>query len=145
MLEIFGVRPDLFIIFIVFWSFLIDRRSAPQVAIALGLIRDLFAAGFFGAETFSYFLAACFISVVSLKLNRQNNWMRGLTCFVFSLVHFWIYALTVFIMDENRPVFQDFWWLSVCHSLYTALLATWMIRFFERGLYPKQSHVSFNT
>ncbi len=46
-LQIFGTRPDLFLIFIVFWSFAVDRRSALLVAIVLGLVRDIFASGAF--------------------------------------------------------------------------------------------------
>lgn len=145
ILEIFGFRPDLFLIVIVFWAFVINRHTAPQIAIVLGLIRDFFATGFFGAETLSYFLCAVFISVVSLKLNRQNYWMRGFTCFIFSLLHFWLYALIIFIMDEAKPISRDFWWVSIYHSFYTAVIATWIMRFFERWLYPRQSHISFNT
>ena len=144
-LQIFGVRPDLFLIFIVFWSFAVDRRSAPVVAIILGLIRDIFASGFFGSETFSYFLAGFLVSIISLKIERQNFLMKGTTCFVFSLVHFWSFAVIALGMNEGEGVAGNFWWLSVLHSVYTAVLAVWLIGFFERICYSRHSRISFNT
>ncbi|MBI4970295.1 MAG: rod shape-determining protein MreD [Candidatus Omnitrophica bacterium] len=142
--QLFGIRPDLFLIFIVFWSFAIDRRSALFVAILLGLIRDLFASGFFGAETLGYFLAAGLTFIVSLKIDRQNFLMKGAACFVFSLVHFWVYALVTMALTGGG-ISGNFWWLSILHSLTTAILAAWLIGFFERICYPRSSHISFNT
>lgn len=145
-LQLFGARPDLFLIFIVFWSFAIDRRSAPVVAIVLGLVRDTFASGPFGAETLSYFVAGFLVSLVSLKIDRQNFLMKGATCFVISLVHFWAYALITLSRGDAEAVIPgNFLWLSILHSFFTAVLSAWLIGFFERVCYTRNSRISFNT
>ena len=144
-LQLFGARPDLFLIFIVFWSFAVDRRSAPLVAIILGLIHDIFSSGPFGTETLSYFIAGFLVSLVSLKIDRQNFVMKGATCFVISLAHFWSYALITLSMSDSGAITGNFWALSIFHSFYTAVLSAWLIGFFERVCYSRNSRISFNT
>jgi len=143
-LQLLGARPDLFLIFIVFWSFAVDRRSAPLVAIVLGLVHDTFASGAFGAETLSYFIAGFLVSLVSLKIDRQNFVMKGATCFVISLAHFWSYALITLSTGNADATAGNFWRLSIFHSLYTAVLSAWLIGFFERICYTRNSRISFN-
>lgn len=143
--EIFSFRPDLFLIFIVFWSFTVNRHTAPQVALALGAVRDLFGAGIFGAEMFSYFLAGCFISMASLKIERQNVWLKGATCFIFSLFHFWIYAVVMsFFSGPGMGMPLHFWAGSFFHSVYTAVLAFWLMGFLEKCFYFRNSRILFN-
>ncbi|MBI4398059.1 MAG: rod shape-determining protein MreD [Candidatus Omnitrophica bacterium] len=139
VLELGMIRPDLFLIYIVFWSFVIDRRSAPLVALLLGFVRDVFSSGFFGAETFSYFAAACLISMLSLKVERTNILIQGATSFIFALFQFWIYALIVLLCSPSPEFPRNFFWLSFLHSLYTAFLAVWMIGALERCIYFRSS------
>ncbi|GEM_PF-3353462 len=139
VLEFYSVRPDLFLIYIVFWAFVIDRRSAPQIAIVLGLLRDVFSTGFFGAETLSYFIVGLLVSMLSLKVERANFLIHGITCFLFSLAHFWIYAVLILVMNGSSGIPGNFWWITLFDSLYTALMAAWMIGFFERLIYFRTS------
>lgn len=144
-LEFFSVRPDFFLILIVFWAFVIDRRISPQIGLVLGLIRDIFSAGYFGIETLSYFFVGCLISLLSLKVEKQSFWMRGATIFVFSLIHCVVYAFVDQFVVRETALPGSFWLASIAGSLYTALLGCWLIGFLERRLFSQHSRLLYSS
>ena len=144
-LEIFSVRPDLFIVFIVFWAFAVDRGSAPEVACVLGLVKDVFSFGTFGVETLSTFFVGCLASITALKVDRDNIWIQGSLSGLFSMACFILYAmLNALLSGGSWIVPASFWGWSLLHSVYTALLAAWFIHYFEYHFVFKNRQLSFH-
>lgn len=141
-LEIFSVRPDLFLILIVFWAFCIDRQSTVQIALILGLLRDIFSTGFFGIETISYFLIGCLAALVSLKVSKSSPWMRAVALFIFSLLNLCFFFLLENLFLEEAVASAHFWSSGILYALYTTLLGFWLMGFLERRVYAKAAHLA---
>ena len=143
-LQVFSFRPDLFLILIIFWAFVINQRTVPQVSLVMGLVRDLLSSSFFGVETLTYFAVGCLVSLLSLKIDRQNLWIRGGVSFLFSFAHFFLLAVALSLTDLSRTIPLSFLGYAFFNSLYTALVALWLIPFLERLSFFRISRLGFN-
>lgn len=137
-LEVFSMRPDLFIVLIVFWAFVVDRRIILQLALFLGFFRDIFSSGFFGVETLSYFLVGCLILSISLKIEKQSAWIRLAVLFLSSLVYLCIFFLINQLLMEEGRIPSSFWVLGLGSCIYTSVLGYTLMRFLENQIYSKQ-------
>lgn len=69
--ELAGVRPDLLLISILFFSLFSERASAIEAALAGGILRDLLTVGPFGIHTLLFGAAAWMVSFYSDKIYKE--------------------------------------------------------------------------
>ncbi len=131
-LEFNLIRPDLFLVLIVFWAFCVDRQSAIQISLILGLLRDVFSTGYFGIATLSYFVIGCIISFLSLKLQKHSLLMRSSILFLFSFANLSLLFILETVLMEQKVIASEVWVSFFWSSAYTALLGGLLVSFLEK-------------
>ena len=82
-LEIFGVSPNLFIIYIVFAGFYVSKTEAIWLGLVFGFVYDIIVGANVGLNGVLY-MFACFLVVVSCdNVIRRNN---AIVTFIFTAV-----------------------------------------------------------
>ncbi len=96
-IEISGVRPDVLLVFLVFFGMKRERITGTAAGFAIGLIQDLFTAGFLGAfalaKTLVGFLVQPFSGaekeIHSLGLAWRFFWLAFLHDLILNWIYIW--------------------------------------------------------
>ncbi len=95
-IEIAGVRPDVLLIFLVIFGMKRERIVGTVSGFGIGLIQDLFTAGFLGAnalvKTLTGFLVQPFSSEKSRETAVGFGWRFFWLAFLHDLLLSWIFA-----------------------------------------------------
>lgn len=92
--RIFGVQPDLTLVFIIFLSLHLDRMEAVESGIIAGLLRDLLTTGPFGTNIFLLGAIALLISHSSEMIYKEFVFTQ---LFITILAGFFLHAGGLFV------------------------------------------------
>jgi len=125
-LSIFGIHPDFFIIFVIFFSLRLRRKNALLISGLLGFIKDIFSVANFGASVISF--AIC--SLVTAKIKKsiyQDEFERFLQlALVFSisiLNSLLFYFLNIKMISPELSFFKSLFFIMIPEAFYTALIS----------------------
>ena len=124
-ISLFGVQPDLLLVVVLFFSLSLNRQRALELGLAAGLLRDLVASGFFGANIILFSIIALFVSTNSEKIYKeffvtQIILAASAGTFLY-LGHFFIGALAGETMFSRLG--EGLIWVILPAVLYTSLIS----------------------
>lgn len=122
-LKIFGVKPDILLVSVVFFALYLGPGAGLESGIAAGLLKDIFAVDFFWVNTFTLALTGLAVGLVNDKFFKESKktvFAVVLLSMVFSMsLH---YFLEKFLSRNLALGYFDFILSSIIPaSLYTAL------------------------
>ena len=89
-------KIDFFIILLIFQAFYINREKTLFVALALGLLQDLFSNSLFGVGIFSYGVTSLYLMWMTKKFDRESGFVIAcatvasfMSVFLISLLFHW--------------------------------------------------------
>jgi rod shape-determining protein MreD len=86
-IEIRGVKPDFWVLLVLYYAFRADWRAVPFFAFVVGFIKDILSPRYFGIEIFCLGMAALLLSYTLGKLERQDPLVIVLSASAFSLLY----------------------------------------------------------
>ncbi|MBI4430489.1 MAG: rod shape-determining protein MreD [Candidatus Omnitrophica bacterium] len=99
-------RPDLWVVFLVYYHFFYDRHRILLFALVLGITRDILGQGAFGASTFSMVVGALVLIRLGATLNRERFYVQMFSVLCVSL------AVLGFQLCVESAVFKEWIWVS---------------------------------
>lgn len=124
-IRIFGVKPDLVIIPVIFFGLFLGRGMGLESGLAAGLMKDLFALDFFGINAFCLALTGFFAGILGSKFSRESKRTQGLLVLflnAFSMTAHFI-VVSVFSKWTNLDFGKYFVNSVIPASIYTALIS----------------------
>lgn len=124
-IEIFGVKPDLIIILVIFFGLFLGRGLGVEFGLVAGLSKDLFALDFFGINAFIFAITGFLAGVLGAKFSRESK--RTQILLVISLTVFSMTAHFILVSIFSKWInlgFGEYFTASVLPtSVYTALVS----------------------
>jgi len=120
-LRFFGVRPELLLIFTIFFGFHFGIARGLEIGLVCGLLKDTFGMANLGINIFSFLLVGLLAGFLKNKIFKENFITQfllsaGAVCLV-SVIHlFYIKAILHYGMEA------EFWGITLRKGLYTALI-----------------------
>lgn len=91
-LRIFGSRPDLTLICVVFFGLFLGRTAGLEAGLFAGFVTDIFSLDYFGINMITYGmsgLVAGMLSISFIKESKRTQFLLVFACAVFSMsLHF---------------------------------------------------------
>lgn len=142
ILTVGQIKPDFFLIFLVFYAFRINWKRIVTLAFFVGLIQDLTTNSFFGLETASCVGASVLLRFVAIRLDRDKTWIQGLSLFCFSWLALTFFSLGASLTQGTLPADSSMVLKNFSVSVYTTaagfLLFPLLERWLKPALYSKQ-------
>lgn len=133
--KIFGTQPDLLLISMVFASIFFAPKEAIILAISAGVLKDVFLITTFGINTLSFGIGCILIIYLSRKITLDNNYLYALLVFLMMFIQSIIIRL---ISLFGIPIPSGIFLRQVFFgSLYTAIIAPLLFKFFRLIIYQK--------
>lgn len=120
--SVFGVKPDLLFVLVVFYSIFIYPNRTPHFAVLVGLLSELFSGTLFGFETVSYGVSGFMLWFLVSKIDRDHISNQGLLLFLFSFFNLLLLSLLNLSLRETSFTFQDALLRNLGTSLYTTVI-----------------------
>ena len=114
-----GIGPDLFVIFLVFYTFHVDWRHISPLAFFVGLVQDLITNSFFGLETASYVLGALVLQFFAIRFDREKRWIQLASLFCVSWFMLIIFSLLSFFIEAHSISGEWILIKTISIALYT--------------------------
>jgi rod shape-determining protein MreD len=124
----FGIKPDLILALVVFFSLFFEPGKAFWVVLLAGAACDIFSGGPFGLNIFVYFCIFFAVQINKRIINTQNSWSLLLVTFTIFLLSYIIYYLTARVSLELPGFYVTFKMLIIPAALY-ALIPFYIIYF----------------
>ncbi len=118
--NILGVHPDLFIIFLVYVSLNSDLERSFHANWAIGLAKDFFSEGPFGLNAIIFVLMGYIISMVKDTIFRKHLTTQILVTLTISIFYNLLYIFMLSISLASTNILTTMWKtpiVSVCNSL----------------------------
>ena len=129
-IAVWGIRPDFFLIALVFFSLEEDLRFGLVLGLALGLLKDIFSAGVLGLNAFAFGLCGLITARYTKFIHKEGIFSQFIVVFCSSIfVGLLYYFLSVF---TELPVSKDLFKVIILPaSVYTGVIALplfWLLR-----------------
>lgn len=130
-IKVFDVKPDIFIIGVIFFALYGGLRAGVLGGFASGLIRDIFTGGPFGANIAFFTLAGIFLGYNFSKFYRESPVAQMILSFLVSLS----YAIFYDIFLAKTGIWKS---AGILFSLYTAITAPLLFFMLSKSLILKR-------
>lgn len=124
-INIFGFKPDLLLIAVVFLALFFGPGTGLEAGIAAGICKDMLAFDYMGINTLTLGLTGLIIGAMHAKFFKESRFTRVVIVFFFSAlsmsIHFFLYCLVSNFRQINFTDYALSPLLPV--SLYSALAA----------------------
>ena len=120
--NIFGAKPDILFMLVVYFALYVSREDAIKAAILGGLFKDITSTALFGSNAAGFCLCALFLSRFGNHFYKQKISAQVLLCGV--LYYFTI--LVVFGINHTKIVninFSVYSWIILKGAVYTGLVS----------------------
>lgn len=133
---IWGIKPDLFLLFLAFYAFRIDRRGIIPLAFLLGFVKDLLTHSFFGLETASHAAGAVLLQFFAVRFDRDERWIQLAGLFSFSWCTLIFYFLAAWLVGAPYQLNEAMFVKSFFISGYTTSVGFVLFPVLEKWLKP---------
>lgn len=130
----FGIKPDLLLITVVFFSLSCTRAISIRSAVMAGLIKDITSSSVLGTYAISFLLAALFLNYHQRRIYREAAHTQVMVNFA-SYLFVSVLAIA-FTLVSSRTFSPHYPYLSILFkgALYTGLIAPLVFFIFSRLL-----------
>lgn len=134
---IFGLKPDLLLIFVVIVTLFLDFKWAITLSLFAGLFKDVFISLSFGLNSALFLLWSFLIWKISHQLSLHNTYLRLTLVFILSIFHNTAVGLLSVYLSAPIPM-GIFLRIAFIGSLYTALIFPFLL-LVSKSLYNRLS------
>lgn len=128
--KFFGVKPDLILVSVVFFSLFFEIKWAVFFTVAAGILKDIFSAGAFGINTILLPLWAILIIRLAKEISIDNHYICALLIFISVMVNGIIIRLVSLYLGNFIP-FGIFLKIVFLESIYTAAVSPLVFRAYK--------------
>ena len=123
--KIFGAKPDLLLILVVFFGLFLGPSAGLESGLAAGLLKDIFALDFLWINAVSLGAAGFIAGAINTQFFRESKRADFVCVFLFTIFSMSIhYAIVAIISNSLAFNFAEFFMNSVIPAaLYTAFLS----------------------
>ena len=121
--SIYGVFPDILLIFVVFYALLYKISAATTYGFLCGLLEDLFVGSMIGANALAKGVAAYVISRLQVQVFKENLLVGVLGVFIATFINSLIIILISLAAGKNILFNNALLWGVSFQTLYNIVLA----------------------
>jgi rod shape-determining protein MreD len=133
-LRLFGTKPDLFLICVVFASLYFDVESALLMSLLCGILKDIFSINAFGLNTFFMPIFSFLIMKISRKLALDDAPVLCVAVFLTTFFYAIINRVVLGYLGTVVP-FWGFLRIALIESLYTAIIFPLAFRLIKKTVH----------
>lgn len=126
-----GIRPDLFIILVVFFSLKVDTRQASLFNFLFGITKDFFSAGPLGLNALLFIICGFLISLIKDRIFKEHPFTQAVITFSTSLLYGIGYVFILSLSSYTVSI-SGVGWRTAVAALYTALIAPFAYRLLRK-------------
>jgi rod shape-determining protein MreD len=130
-IAIAGVRPDLLVAFVVYFSWMRGPVPGVVAGFTVGLFQDLDAPGPLGLNALAKTIVAFLVAKAGFRVHRSNVGVRFFFFLFAMLVHDVIY-FSVYAAGEFGAFMRQFFFVAIPSALYTTVLVLIILTTVER-------------
>ena len=131
-IAIFGITPDLIMMFAIFIGFLNGQREGAFFGFACGLAMDLFGGSYIGLNAVVMMTAGLLAGVCGKRLYKENSLIVMAVTFLCAGAALMVSYILLQFLGVGVPVIQAFTQIILPTALYTSLLVpVFYLRFFR--------------
>ncbi|MCG9966996.1 rod shape-determining protein MreD [Pelotomaculum terephthalicicum JT] len=127
-LTVFGVKPDLVMLFVVFNGFLLSPREGAFLGFAGGIIEDLFAGSYIGINALAKMAAGYLAGVCGERLYKENSLVAAGVTFFATTAGLLVNYLLLLYLNIYMPFFYTMLRVVLPTALYTAMLVPFLYK-----------------
>lgn len=120
--KIFGVKPELLLIAVLFFGFNFGIARGIEVGIVSGILIDIFSVGYFGINIVSFTLVGFIAGCLKDKLFKESFIIQfivsGISVYFISGIYF-LYFKDALYLGQSA----EFWEICFVKALYTGFIA----------------------
>lgn len=134
-LSLFGIRPDFFVIFVVYFSLSFKRKHAILVSGFLGLIKDIFSFARFGTSAISFMICSLVIDKIksSIYQDEFESFLQLAMVFLVSLFNsFLFYFLNMKMIAPELSFFKSLFFIMIPEAFYTTLISPFVYQILKK-------------
>ncbi len=136
-LSIYGIHPDLFLIFTVYFSLNFSLTRSFHVNWATGLAKDLFSGNLFGLNTIMFVIVGYLISIIRNEIYRKHLFTQILVTFLISILYNFISLIMLFCSLPSVN-FLTMLWKCPTIAVYNALIVPLMFWLLDKLYSPSK-------
>ncbi|MHB8984398.1 MAG: rod shape-determining protein MreD [Eubacteriales bacterium] len=131
-ITIFGVKPDLVMLVVVFNGFLLGTREGAFLGFAGGIMEDLFTGSYIGLNALSKMAAGYLAGAFGVGLYKENPIIAAVVTLVSTTAALVINYALLLLVKIYVPSFYAFFRIILPVAAYTAILAPFFYGRFVR-------------
>ncbi|MBI4395224.1 MAG: rod shape-determining protein MreD [Candidatus Omnitrophica bacterium] len=128
------IKPEVGLIFLVFYAFRINWKSVVKLAFLIGILEDLITNSFFGLHTASYMGGALLVQFFAIRLDREKRWIHLASLFSVSWFSLLLYLLFAFLVQDLRYWDERIFLQTFFIAIYTTAVGFFLFPLFEKWL-----------
>lgn len=121
--KVAGAKPDLLLIFVVFWALFYGKVEGAKLGFIFGLAEDLFVSRFIGLNVLCKMGVGYLVGMMENKFFKENFLVPAFTLFVATIINniFYLAIIQVAGVGQNLAVF--IWEATIPTAIYNACLS----------------------
>lgn len=131
-LSVYGVKPDLVMLLVIFNGFLLGPREGAFLGFAGGIIEDLFSGSYIGINALTKMVAGYLAGISGERLYKENSLVVSGVTFFSTTVGLLVNYLLLLYLKIHMPFFHTLFRVILPTALYTAVLVPF---FYKRVLH----------
>lgn len=136
-LRLFGIKPDLVLILVIFYAFLSSQREGAFWGFVAGLFKDVATGGYFGLNALNHLLAGYLAGVLQTVLYKDNPFVVTFAALLVCLFQGLLYYLLLFYLgifvSPGVALLKITFFGAGYNALVALLLYRWFFRAYSRG------------
>jgi len=133
-ISIYGVKPDLIMLLVIFNGFLLGTREGAFFGFAGGLLEDLFNGSYIGINALAKMAAGYLAGSFGAGFYKENTSIAAGVTFFSTAAALAVNHLLLIVVNIYVPVFYALLKVILPVALYTALLVPFVYGWFVRHL-----------
>lgn len=122
-ISLFGIKPDLLLVIVIFFSLSLSKENSLKIAIIAGLIKDINSSVILGSYTISFLLIALFLNYHQNKFYKERVSTQALICFLSHCVAECMVLLFAQVSYKAPMFHYPFFNIIFKGALYTAFIS----------------------
>lgn len=105
-IKVFGVKPDLMLIPVIFFGLFLGREMGLEAGLAAGLLKDLFALDFFGINAFIFAVTGFLAGILGAQFSRESRRTQVLLVILLTAFSMTLHFIVVSVF--SKWIYLDF-------------------------------------
>ena len=118
-----GVKPDLLLIFVVFWALFHGRAQGAKLGFVTGLLEDLFLGKYIGLNALTKMIVGYLVGTVENKFFKENLFIPVCALFFATIINSFFYLIAAQLAGIERNLSIFVWESTLPTAIYNTCLA----------------------